>query len=47
MTIVRVGLSETKHYGEGWSAIFAKKKPGKPAKTPAARRKTAKTRKKK
>ncbi len=47
MTIVRVGLSETKHYGEGWNAIFAKKKPGKPARTSAARRKNARNRKKK
>ena len=26
MSIVRVGLAETKHFAEGYDAIFAKKK---------------------
>lgn len=27
MSIVRIGLSETKHFSEGYEAIFGKKKP--------------------
>jgi hypothetical protein len=26
MSIIRVGLAETKNYSDGWDAIFAKKK---------------------
>ena len=37
MSIVRVGLSETKHYAEGFEAIFGKKKDA------AARKPKAKT----
>jgi hypothetical protein len=41
MTIVRVGLSETRKYAEGWDSIFGKKK--KPAKAAAkAKKKPAK-----
>lgn len=27
MSIIRVGLAETKKFSEGWDAIFGKKKP--------------------
>ena len=47
MTIVRVGLAETKNYAEGWDQIFrGKKKPAKAAKS-TARKKPAKAKKKK
>ena len=37
MSIVRVGMSESKTYGDGYEAIFGgKKKPSADAKTPAA-----------
>ena len=35
MSIVRVGMSESKSFGDGYDAIFGKKKPG-AAKPPAA-----------
>ena len=36
MSIVRVGMSESKTYGDGYEAIFGgKKKPAAEAKTPA------------
>ncbi len=37
MSIVRVGLAETKNFGDGYDAIFGKKKsaPAKPAKKSA------------
>lgn len=38
MSIVRVGLQETKGYSEGYEAIFGKKKAG-GAKKPAAKAK--------
>ncbi len=41
MTIVRVGLAETKNYGDGWNSVFGKSKPTK------ARRKAASGAKKK
>ena len=44
MSIVRVGLQETKGYSEGYEAIFGKKKPGGAAK-PAAKKPAAKARK--
>ena len=44
MSIVRVGLSETKNFSEGWEAIFGKKTSGKTKKVQAS---TAKARKKK
>lgn len=49
MSIVRVGLAETKHFAEGYEAIFGKKSE-KPAKTkkskPTAKASTAKKKKK-
>lgn len=46
MSIVRIGLSESKNYSAGYDAIFAKKKPAakKPTagKKPAAKKKAAK-----
>lgn len=46
MSIVRVGLSETKKFAEGYEAIFGKKesKPKKPgtAKAPAGKKKKTK-----
>lgn len=36
MSIVRVGLAETKNFNQGWDAIFAKGKAAKPAKASAA-----------
>ncbi len=47
MTIVRVGLAETKDYGDGWNAIFGKKRSAKPAKASAAKKKPKQNRKKK
>ncbi len=46
MSIVRVGMSESKSFGDGYDAIFGKKKPAAkkaaaPAKTPAAPEKKA------
>ena len=44
MSIVRIGLGETKGFGEGYDAIFGKKKPAggkkpqKPKAKPAARK---------
>jgi hypothetical protein len=37
MSIVRMGLAENKKVGEGWEAVFGKKKPaaGKPARSKA------------
>jgi len=48
MSIVRVGLAETKNYADGWDGIFAgKRKPTKPSKTSARKKnKSAKRRKK-
>ncbi len=40
MSIVRVGLAETKGFAEGYDAIFGGKKPAAPKK-PAARKKPA------
>lgn len=46
VSIVRIGLSESKNYSAGYDAIFAKKKPAakKPTagKKPAAKKKAAK-----
>ena len=42
MSIVRIGLAETKHFAEGYDAIFGKKKGGqakKPPKRPATNKK--------
>lgn len=42
MSIIRVGLAETKKFSEGWDAIFGKKKPAAKAST---RKKSAKKKK--
>jgi hypothetical protein len=44
VSIVRVGLQETKGYSEGYEAIFGKKKAG-GAKKPTAKKPAAKTKK--
>ena len=36
MSIVRVGMSESQTYGDGYEAIFGKKKPAPAKKTPPA-----------
>ncbi len=42
MSIVRVGMSEKKSYGEGYDAIFgSKKKPAAKPAAPAAKKKPA------
>jgi hypothetical protein len=46
VSIVRVGLSETKHFAEGYDAIFGKKKTAQ-AKKPAASAKSTAGKKKK
>ena len=45
MSIVRIGLGETKHFAEGYEAIFGKKKPVKKKKPPAKKTPKAKKRK--
>ena len=49
MSIIRIGLAETKHFSEGYAAIFGKKKKETEAKqeTPAPKKKPAKPAKKK
>lgn len=43
MSIIRVGLAETKKFSEGWDAIFSKKKPAaKPKKKSTKKKKPAK-----
>lgn len=44
MSIVRIGLAETKHFSEGWEAIFGKKK--KDDKKPSTAKTPSKIRKK-
>jgi hypothetical protein len=47
VSIVRIGLAETKNFGDGYEAIFGKKKPSEPKKTkPAAKMSAAKKKKK-
>ncbi|HEV3255402.1 MAG TPA: hypothetical protein VG013_00850 [Gemmataceae bacterium] len=47
MSIVRIGLSETKNFSEGYDAIFGKKKAGQAKKAKAsAKNSTAKKKKK-
>ena len=48
MSIVRVGMSETKNYAAGYDAIFGKKKAAakQPAVKPAAKKPGAKAKKK-
>jgi hypothetical protein len=47
VSIVRIGLAETKHFKEGYAAIFGRKKKDESAKTAAKAKKTAKPAKKK
>src|SRR5579862_1001784 len=49
VSIVRIGLAETKHFSQGYDAIFGskKKKDAKPAASPKAKKKSAKAGKKK
>ena len=47
MSIVRVGLAETKNYSEGYDAIFAKKKPAQKQPEAKAKKSPAKKPKKK
>lgn len=47
MSIVRVGLAETKNFAEGYDAIFGKKKTGESKKSKTAAKKKKKTGKKK
>lgn len=47
MSIVRIGLGETKHFAEGYEAIFGKKIAATPKKKPKkAKKSAARTRKK-
>jgi hypothetical protein len=46
VSIIRVGLAETKHFSEGYDAIFGKKKASQ-AKKPKATAKSGTTKKKK
>lgn len=47
MSIVRIGLAETKNFAEGYEAIFGKKKTSEAKKTKAVVKKKKKTGKKK
>lgn len=47
MSIVRIGLAETKHFAEGYAAIFGKKKEPDTKKPKAKAAKTSGTKKKK
>jgi hypothetical protein len=42
VSIVRIGLSQTKKFGAGYDAIFAKKARAAPKAKPAAKKKAAK-----
>ena len=49
MSIIRIGLSETKHFSDGYDAIFGKKKvqkTGKDASLKSVKKKTKRTKKK-
>lgn len=46
MSIIRVGLAETKHFSDGYEAIFGKKKPGAAKKRKAKAVKKPKVKKK-
>jgi hypothetical protein len=46
VSIVRIGLGETKHFAEGYEAIFGKKSPAKAEKAPAKKKKTKRKKKK-
>jgi hypothetical protein len=47
VSIVRVGLAETKHFAEGYEAIFGKKKEEAPAKKAETTKKSPPAKKKK
>ncbi len=47
MSIVRIGLAETKHFAEGYEAIFGKKKKAEDEKQPEAADKSPKGKAKK
>ncbi len=47
VSIVRVGLAETKNFSEGYEAIFGKKKTGEAKKTKAVAKNSAAKKKKK
>jgi hypothetical protein len=47
VSIIRIGLAETKHFSEGYSAIFGKKKAAKEKKPKATAKSGAKKAKKK
>ncbi len=46
MSIIRVGLAETKDFAEGYDAIFGKKKEAPAKKEPAAKAESGKKKKK-
>jgi len=46
VSIIRVGLSETKHFADGYDAIFGKKKESQANKKPARPKKSGTTRRK-
>lgn len=46
MSIVRIGLGETKHFAEGYEAIFGKKPQAKAEKAPGKKKKEKKKKKK-
>jgi hypothetical protein len=47
MSIVRVGLAETRNYGDGWDAVFSKKKAGKSSKASTGKKKARQSQSKK
>lgn len=47
MSIIRIGLAETKHFSDGYDAIFGKKKAGKAKKAKAVAKSSAGKKKKK
>jgi len=47
VSIIRVGLSETKNFSEGYDAIFGKKKAGQPKKAKASAKSATGKKKKK
>ena len=47
MSIVRIGLAETKHFSEGWEAIFGGKRKKTEAKKAEGSAKPARSKKKK
>jgi hypothetical protein len=47
VSIIRIGLAETKNFSDGYDAIFGTKKKEAPAKKPAAKAKASSAKKKK